>query len=111
MNPLAPIVAVALPVALVIAEHYAPWRQWTGHELSTYARYILGSLAVYIPASIAALFLTNNIAEAIQYVALFWTALLSAGVVVGVMRWVDNEREARHAAEDELDRKTTLYDK
>ena len=111
MNPLAPIVAVALPVALVIAEHYAPWRQWTGHELSTYARYILGSLAVYIPASIAALFLTNNIAEAILYVTLFWVSLGSAGVVVGVMRWVDNEREARHAAEDELDRKTTLYDK
>jgi len=110
MNPLAPIVAVALPVALVIAEHYAPWRQWTGHDLSPFARYILGSLAVFIPASIAALFLTNNIAEAIQYVALFWAALLSAGVVVGVMRWVDNERAAKLEAQDALD-KTELYGK
>ncbi len=110
MNPLAPIVAVALPVALVIAEHYAPWKQWTGHDLTPIARYVLGSLAVFIPATIAALFLTNDIAEAIRYVSLFWAALTSAGAVVGFMRWIDNERAAKLEAQDALD-KTELYGK
>lgn len=107
MNPLLLFVSVALPAALVIAEHYAPWKQWTGGDLSPFWSYVLGSLAVFVPATICG-FYTYNVHEAIL---LFWVALVSAGAVVGLMRWVDNEREARHRAEDKLDKQTVLYDK
>jgi len=107
MNPLLLFVSIVLPVALVIAEHYAPWRQWTGEDLSPFWRYILGSLAVFIPATICGFNTTSNH----ETIILFWIALAAAGAAVGLMRWVDNEREARHIAEDKLDRQTSLYDK
>jgi uncharacterized membrane protein YhaH (DUF805 family) len=103
MNPLAPVIAIVVPVALCIAEHYAPWRQWLGHPLNHFASYVLGSVAVFVPATLAALYATT-VHEAI---ALFWVALVCAGVAVGVMRWNDNQRAEKLDLQDKLDR--TLY--
>ena len=107
MNPLAPIIAIALPVALVVAEHYAPWQRWIGRPLPQYVAYVVGSLSVFIPASIAALFIPTTPAarEVVVYVLLlFWGALLCAGLVVGVMRWIDYQNERVNKLHDQMDR-------
>ena len=107
MNPLAPVIAIALPVALVIAEHYAPWQRWIGRPLPQFAAYVLGSLSVFIPASIAAVFVATTPAarETVMYVlALFWGALVCAGLVVGIMRWIDYQNEKMNRLHDQMDR-------
>ena len=101
MNPLAPVIAIALPVALVIAEHYAPWQRWIGRPLPQFAAYVLGSLSVFIPASIAALFVP---ATPLAVLVLFWGALLSAGLAVGIMRWIDYQNEKVNRLHDQMDR-------
>lgn len=101
MNPLAPVIAVALPVALVVAEHYAPWQRWFGRPLSQFAAYVLGSLSVFIPATIAALV---GATSPLSVLTLFWAALLCAGAAVGVMRWIDWQAERVNKLHDQIDR-------
>lgn len=101
MNPLAPVIAVALPVALVIAEHYAPWQRWIGRPLPQFAAYVLGSLSVFVPATIAALV---GATSTVTVLAIFWGALLCAGAAVGVMRWIDYQNERVNRLHDQMDR-------
>jgi hypothetical protein len=100
MNPLAPVIAIALPTVLCVAEHYAPWQRMIGQPLPQFAAYVLGSLSVFIPATIASLF-ANSIYEVL---ALFWLALFCAGVSVGAMRGIEHQQEKENRLRDQLDR-------
>lgn len=100
MNPLAPIIAIALPSVLCIAEHYAPWQRWLGRPLPQLAAYVIGSLSVFIPATTASLFAATNY----ESIALFWLALCSAGAVVGAMRGIEAQQEREYRLHDKIDR-------
>ena len=99
MNPLAPIVVTFLPATVITAEHYAPWLRWLHKPLPKLGAYALGTLAILVPASLAA-------RRERETVALFWTAAISAGVTTCALWGIDelNERAARNA--DKLDRLT-----
>ena len=107
MNPLAPVVAVFLPAAIVTAEHYAPWRRWLrwlpirNDPLPRLIAYTLGTLAFMVPATLACKPRKNR-----DVVAMFWTAAVSAGVTTLSVWGIDwlNERADRMA--DERDRLT-----
>jgi hypothetical protein len=100
MNPLAPVIAIALPALLCVAEHYAPWQSIIGRPLPQFAAYVLGSLSVFIPATLASLFAANIY----EVLALFWLALICAGVAVGVMRGIEHQQERENKLHDQLDR-------
>jgi hypothetical protein len=102
LNPLAPVVVSFLPAAIVAAEHYAPWRRWLRNKpLPPLAAYVLGTLAILIPATLAA-----NPRQQKDTVTLFWGAAISAGVATCAAWGIDelNERAAKRA--DQLDRLT-----
>ena len=101
MNPLAPVIAIVLPVTLCIAEHYAPWQRWIGRPLPTFAAYALGSLSVFVTATIAALV---GATSTVDVLLLFWAALLCAGVAVGIMRGVEWQAERVNRLHDQMDR-------
>lgn len=101
MNPLAPIVATFLPAAIITAEHYAPWMRWLHMPLPRLGAYAMGTLAILVPATIAA-----RPRHERATVALFWASAASAGVTTVALWGVDwlNERAARR--DDKLDRLT-----
>lgn len=102
MNPLAPILATFLPAAVIAAEHYAPWQRWLHGPLPRLAAYTLGTLAILLPATLAAQ--PHKHRQHRQVVMLFWAAALAAGMTTLATWGIDwlNERSARQA--DERDR-------
>lgn len=105
MNPLAPVLAALLPCAIVLAEHYAPWRRWLGCDLPRLAAYTLGALGFMAPATVAALYATT----VVEAIILFWVALASAGAGTFAAWGIDWQNERQHRKADELDR--ALYGK
>ena len=110
MNPLAPVVAVFLPAAIVAAEHYAPWRRWlrwlplqerNGNPLPRLLAYIIGTLAFMVPATAACKPRKNR-----QVVGVFWTAAASAGVTTLAAWGIDWLNESADRRDDHLDRLT-----
>ena len=97
-NPLAPVVAIALPAAVIVAEHYAPWRRWF-RGLHPIAAYTLGTLAILIPATLA-----SQPRKHRRVVGMFWLAAGSAGAATCAAWGIDwaGEKLARMA--DEVDR-------
>ena len=110
MNPLAPVVAVFLPAAIVAAEHYAPWRRWlrwlpfqdrSGNGLPRVLAYVIGTLAFMVPATAACKPRKHR-----QVVAVFWTAAASAGVTTLAVWGIDRLNEHADRADDDKDRLT-----
>jgi len=90
-----------LPAAVIAAEHYAPWLRWLHRPLPRLGAYVMGTLAILVPATIAAQPHKHR-----ETIAMFWASAVSAGITTLALWGVDelNERVARHA--DELDRLT-----
>lgn len=107
MNPLAPILCAAVPAVLCGLAHYFPWRFWFKEgRVPRLLAYTIGLLCILIPATIAAYFAAQDVA---QVLGLLWLAAGSAGVGTFITWGWDWHNKTEQQIRREADRAEQLH--
>ena len=94
---------VTFSALLIFAAHWFPWPMVFGRRLKRLEAYAAGTLAIFVPATLAVLF-GLSLLDAIDTLTLFWLALSGAGAATLAAWGIDSAVSSYHAMKDRIDR-------